>query len=75
LTSIETTREPAGSFASTSIFSPDTCGKRPARFGSCDTPFSSAARRSAPVSATITVVLPKGISERMSRRVSFVPGG
>src|SRR5438876_12011563 len=71
----ETTRLPAGCAMSYVKQSPDTCGKRPAIAGICETPFSSIVLSSAPFTVTVTTMLPNGSTVSTWPRVIGYGGG
>src|SRR2546427_11968678 len=71
----ERTRLPAGKAMSYVKQSPETCGKRPAIAGICETPFSRNCFSSEPVMVTVALTFPKGSTVRTWPRVIGYGGG
>src|SRR5213596_4044390 len=71
----DVTRLPAGAEMSYVKQRPETCGKRPATPGICDTPFSSIVFSSAPLTVNVTTMFPNGSSVSTWPRVIGKGGG
>ena len=69
------TRLPAGAEMSYVKQRPETCGKRPLAPGMTETPFSSIVFSSAPLTESVTTMLPKGSTENTEPRVIGNGGG
>src|SRR5204862_6325865 len=71
----DVTRLPEGAEMSYVKQRPETCGKRPATPGICDTPVSSIVFSSAPLTVRVTTMFPNGSSVSTWPRVIGYGGG
>ena len=71
----EITRPPTGAEMSYEKQRPETCGKRPSPSGMEETPFSSRAFNSAPLTARVTAALLNGNTASTCPRVMRLLGG